>query len=232
MPFSSSAAFLWKTGASAGSKRYHMLFTNPPLRPRTSMHTLRWNGSLCSVTVLHIMTIKCTVFKTHVHMNSFMFTVIYQTVWLSFEMSLLWPKQTVCYFGVMRLTFNQLTTLNSRALYFRAANWFFSSFPVKQKLNIYRTCERPEPKSRDQISAQYSKVTEATSTVLTADRLTDQPHCIKSSHILYVVLCALFYFTRAFSSLYPNCVSSPLPGPRMPVWKVKLCNSSLECSAI
>lgn len=158
----SSAAFLWKTGASAGSKRYHMLFTNPPLLPRTSMHSLRWNGSLCSITVLHIMTIKCIVFKTHMHTNSITFTDIYRTheieniskaVWLSLltliEMLLMQPKQTVCYFGVVwRLTFNQLTTLNSRALYFRAAYWFFLLFPVKQKqkLNIYRPRQRPRAK--------------------------------------------------------------------------------------
>lgn len=184
------------------------------------------------------MTLKCIVFKTHVHTNSITFTDIYRTheienisraVWLSFGILLVQPKQTVCYFGVMHLTFNQLTTLNSRwhSIFELPFDFFFFSQSNKNKSSTFTEhVKDPEPKSRDQISAQYSKVTEATSTVLTAEGLTGRPHCIKSSHVLYVVLCALFYFTQAFSSLYPNCVSSPLPGPRMAVWKVKLRNSS------
>lgn len=120
------------------------------------------------------------------------------------------PKQTECYFGFLSLTFNQLTTLNSRTFYFRATYWFFRlTVPHKQNL-IYRTRQRTwaKVKSSDLRPAQQHHCRHV-------NRVTDRLHCIKSSHVPYVVLCALFFSTPAFSSLYPNCVSPPLPGPRI-----------------
>lgn len=76
----SSAAFLWKTGASAGCVRYHMLFTKSPLRPWTSLHSLRWNGCLCFVIVRLVIPIKYIVLKTHAHTNNIVLTDTYQAI--------------------------------------------------------------------------------------------------------------------------------------------------------